>query len=216
MAKITPSSLITAIQGKFNKDSFQLWKGAIVRRRTVLPVHQLTETRSRFKGLVSTFAGRWDALSQASKDAWDSLASQFPTSLSGFNVFMSCNVANVYPSHPSLCYYSTALTCYFLPPMPSFLSVSWLTAEAGFCVLWTTPSCLSHFVQTFMAMQSGYSNRKFPKLQLKSTTVSTALESFIDGSNIPAGVICQFRARTIDLYGMFSSYTNTVTCTVGG
>jgi hypothetical protein len=214
MAKITPSSLITAIQGKFNNDTFEVWKGAITRRRTIIPVHKPDVYRQRFKNIASMISGRWDALSSAQKTGWDSLADQFPTALSGFNVFMSCNVANIYPDHPALCYYNTVLTCYFIPPLPSYLSVFWMSATVLFCVTWTTPAAISQFVQTFIAKQANYSNKKFPKLRMASTVVSSALLATIDGSTIPSGTVCQFRARTIDKYGFFSSYTNTVTCTI--
>jgi len=158
-------------------------------------------------------AGRWYALSAESKGEWGCFADQFPTYLSGFNAFMHCNVALVYPDHLSLCYLASSLTCYFIPPLPSLLCVSWLSGPSTFCVQWTAPACISQFVQPFMAMQCGYDNSKYPPQQLKTTEVSSSQECSVDGSEIPAGIVCHFRARTIDVYGMFSAFTATVTCT---
>jgi len=215
MAKITPSSLITAIQGKWNSDTFQLWKTAIIRRRTGKPHHTPTISRSRFKGLVSEIAGRWDGLPSNVKTDWDTLAGEFPTQLSGFNVFMSLNTALVYPSHASLCYYDACTFCYFLPPTPSPISVTWIAGTQVFCVAWTTPACLSHFTQAFFAPQTGFSNLKFPKLRLGKTEISPSKLLTIDGSAYPSGTIIRFQVRSIDSYGMVSGYSDVVSCTRG-
>lgn len=215
MAKITPSSLITAIQGKFNSDIFQLWKTAIVRRRSGKPMHLPTLSRARFHGIVSDISGRWDSLSSAVKDGWDSFAGEFTTQLSGFNSFMQLNVALVYADHPGLCYYSSVLTCYFIPPIPNPVSVFWLSGSLLFCVSWTTPACLSQFAQAFFAPQTGYSNLKFPKLRLGKTEVSSLRALTIDGSDYPSGTIIRFQVRSIDSYGMTSAYSNVLSCTRG-
>lgn len=215
MAKITPSSLITAIQGKFNSDVFQLWKSAIVRRRCGKPMHLPTLSRSRFKGLVSEISGRWDGLPSNVKDGWDSFATEFPTQLSGFNAFMRLNVGVVYADFPGLCYYDSVLTCYFIPPLPNPISVFWLSGSLLFCVSWTTPACLSQFAQAFFSPQSGYSNLKYPKLRLGKTEVSSSKLLTIDGSSYPSGTIIRFQVRSIDTFGFTSAYSNVVTCTRG-
>lgn len=213
MAKITPSSLITAIQGKFNADTFQLWKSAICRKSTGKPHQVNSEARQRFKNVASEIAGRWATLTDEQQGEWDTYAGFLPTSMSGFNAFLARNSALVYANHPSLCYFASAPACYYIPSTPSPLSISWLSGDEVFCVQWTTPSGLSHFVQIFMAPQPGYSNKKFPSTSLKKTEASGSFALTVDGSEFPAGTILHFKARTIDIYGSVSSFSNITTST---
>jgi len=215
VAKITPSALITAIQGTWGHDTFQMLHSAIIRRRTGKPHHSPIESRARWRSIASDIAGKWDALAADDKTAWNNFADDFPVYLSGFNAFMACNTALVYANHPALCYYPTVLTSYYIPPTPSPLSLYWIGGSSSFCVSWTTPACTSQFVQVFFCPQAGYSSQRFPKLRLAKTEQSDALITTINGSNYPANTVIHFQVRTLDVYGMRSAWSNVATCTRG-
>ncbi|MEJ2626963.1 MAG: hypothetical protein P8078_00175 [bacterium] len=214
MAKITPSSLITAIQGKINNTTFQLWKGAICLRRVPKLHMGNVQGKSMFKGIASVIAGRWYGLSSNDKTSWDTYAGYLPTEMSGFNAFLARNVALLYADNPTLCYYTTAPNCYYAPATPAPFCVSWISGSQNFCVQWTTPSLISHFVQAFLAPQIGYLTKKFPSVKLAKTTVSTAGEMTVSGSSYPSGTVMYFKIRTIDVYGQISSYSDVKTATI--
>lgn len=214
MAKVTPSSLITAIQGKINNTTFQLWKGAICLRRVPKLHVGNVQGKNRFKGIASEIAGKWYGLSSNDKTSWDTYTGYLPTSMSGFNAFLARNVALLYADNPTLCYYTTAPSCYYAPATPSPFCVSWIAGSQNFCVQWTTPALISHFVQTFYAVQTGHLTKKFPSVKLAKTAVSTDSSMTVSGSSYPSGTVIYFRVRTIDVYGQISSFSNTKTATI--
>ena len=212
MAKITPSSLITAIQGRFNGDTFQLWRGAVVRRRTPKPRGGPSVAQATFRGIASDIAGKWAALSDAARADWDTYAGLLPTEMSGFNAFFARNTALLLADNPALVYSGTAPGSYSPPPTPSPLSVLWMAGSESFCVAWTAPSLGTQYCQVYTAHGVGFSVSKFPSISLSKTIVSTAQETTVSGAGYLAGSSVVFRVRGIDSLGQLSSFSESVVC----
>ena len=214
MAKITPSSLITAIQGGFNGDTFQLWKGSIIRRRKVLPVWHSKYTHQRWMGLSSDTAGKFSALCQGQQIAWNCYAESLPTAMTGFNAFMARNCANLYPDIPALCYYETAPESYNPPAIPGTFSASYLSGSDQFCFSWASPSFVTVYVEVYGLPGCGFNNSKNPRPKQVSVIPSSDLCSNYDASIYPDNTILHFQCRSLNRFGEFSPMTNVLSVTV--
>jgi len=213
MAKITPSALITEIKGKWHADTFQMWKGSIIVRRTTPPTQHPKASKARYRGLVSDIAGKYDALSDAQKTGWACYAELLPVVMSGFNAFLRNNTVLVYPDHPGLCFISDAPTTYAPPTTPHPLSVDYLSATDEFCVYWTSPVLASYYTQVYYSPQTGYNDTNYAKFS-QAGTVPAAQKYFSMSANpYPSGTIVRFRARNVHVLGEVSAWTDTKSAT---
>jgi len=214
MAKITPSSLITAIQGGFNGDTFQLWKGAIVRRRKVSPSFRSTSNHARWQGLASDVSGKFSAMCQGLQTGWNCYAELLPTVMTGFNAFVARNCANLYPNLSALCYYETAPASYDPPAIPGSFSASYLSGSDQFCFSWASPSFVTVYVEIFGFPGCGFNNSKRPNSKQVSVVPSSDLCSNYDASSYPDNSILHFQCRSLNRFGEPSSSTNVLSVTV--
>lgn len=213
MAKITPSALITAIKGKWHGDTFQMWKGQIIQRRTGNPRQRHNPARSAYKGHVSTIAGCYDGLITVHKTSWACYADLLPTEMSGFNAYLSRNVTNLCADHASLIAYHCAPAVYSVPPSPAPIAGSYCSLSDLYCVSWTTPAHACYWVQGFYAPQAGFSNLKSPSWRFHETVAAAKLFFDLDGSTFPSGTVIRFRARTLNVHGEPSVWTELTTAT---
>jgi hypothetical protein len=213
MAKITPSALITAIQGKWHDSVFQMWKGAIVVRRAGKPRQPQKESRAAYKGIVSDVAGDYDSISAANKTSWACYADLLPTAMSGFNAFLSLNTSALMADHAGLCLYFTAPATLSIPASPTAIAVAYCTGSDSYCVSWATPTGATYYVQAQYSPQVGYSNATFPSWRIASCVSAANLQLSLDGSGYPSGTLIRFRARTLNIYAEPSAWTATTQAT---
>lgn len=211
MARITPSALITEIRGKWHGDTFQMWGGAIVARRTSRPRHTQTAARARYKGIVSTIAGCYDRLTDPQKTGWACYADLLPTEMSGFNAFLARNTTALCADHGDLSYFPDAPPVFTVPDSPAPLALVYWQPTDRFCLSWTTPSLATLYVQSFHAPQAGFSNLNSPAWRHTETVRAAQLQLSLNGSGFPTGTVIRFRARTINAYGEPSPWTDTKT-----
>lgn len=209
MAKITPSALITAIQGKWHTSTFQMWKGKITVRRTGKPRQRNLESRALYKGTVSDVAGEYDSISASNKTSWADYANLLPTEQSGFNAFMALNTTAKMAAHAGLCVYFTAPASRSIPSAPTGLSVAYCTGTDSYCVSWTAPTGATYYTQVQYSPQVGYSNATFPSWRIASCVSAALLQLSLDGSEYPSGTLIRFRARTLNIYAEPSAWTAT-------
>lgn len=210
MAKITPSALITEIKGKWHGDTFQMWKGQIIVRKTGRPRQTPNAARSRYKGYVADIAGCYDALSAQHKTSWACYSDLLPNAMSGFNAFLGRNVTLLTAQYAALTPYHCAPAVYSVPPSPAPLGASFCGTSGMYCVSWTTPVDACYYVQGFFAPQSGFSNLKSPSWRFSETVAAARLFLDLDGSGFPSGTVIRFRARTINASGEPSPWTDSV------
>lgn len=201
MAKITPSALITAIQGKWRGSCFQMWKGQIIVRRNPMPRFPNKASRAAYKGVVSTLSGCHYSLTEDQKISWLCYSDLLPTAMTGFNAFISRNSVLELSGHPSLCIYMNAPTVYSPPIGPAPFGLCYYPVTNKYCLFWTDPNCSEVFIQGKCAVQSGYSNQKSPSWRNFNTVVSTALKMDFDASEFPSGTMIRFTALSINKRG---------------
>lgn len=204
MAKITPSALITAIQGKWHGSCFQMWKGAIVVRRSPIPRKISSESRFNFRGTVSSISGCFYSMTADQRIAWRCYALLLPTSVTGYNAFMARGVALEIACHSDLCIYFDAPGAYAPPMSPAPISLCYHPSNARYCVMWTNPNCASVYVQGMLSVQAMFSNEKSPKWRIFDTVPSTDLHMIFDASAFPADQMIRFTARSINMRGELS------------
>ena len=204
MAKITPSALITAIQGKWHGSCFQMWKGAIVVRRSPRPRKITSESRFNFRGTVSSISGCFYSMTADQRIAWRCYALLLPTSVTGYNAFMARGVALEIACHSDLCIYFDAPGAYAPPMSPAPISLCYHPSNARYCVMWTNPNCSSVYVQGMLSVQAMFSNEKSPKWRIFDTVPSTDLHMIFDASAFPADQMIRFTARSINMRGELS------------
>ena len=213
MPKITPSALITEIKGRWHGDQFQMWKGQIIARRASRPRQTPNLARARYKGYVSQIAGCYDGLSAQHKQSWACYSDLLPTVMSGFNAFLGRNVTLMTTQHPDLLPYHCAPAVYSSPESPAPLSAHFCVALGDYSVTWTTPADACYYVQGHYAPQSGYSNLRSPSWRHLETVAAALLSLDLDGSGFPSGTVIRFRARTLNIYGEPSPWTESVAAT---
>lgn len=201
MAKITPSALITAIQGKWRGSCFQMWKGQIVVRRNPMPRFPNKASRAAYKGVVSTLSGCHYRLTANQKVLWTCYSNLLPTAMTGFNAFMSRNSVIELSGHPTLCIYMTAPTVYNPPISPAPIGLCYYPSTDKYCLFWTDPNCSETFIQGKYAVQTGYSNQKSPSWRNFNTVVSTLLKMDFDASKFPNDIMIRFTALSINKKG---------------
>ena len=201
MAKITPSALITAIQGKWRGSCFQMWKGQIIVRRNPMPRFPNKASRAAYKGVVSTLSSCHYRLTANQKILWTCYSNLLPTQMTGFNAFMSRNSIIELSSHPTLCIYMNAPTVYNPPISPAPIGLCYYPCTGFYCLFWTSPNCSEVFVQGKLAVQSGYSNQKSPSWRNFDTVVSSLLKMDFDATGFPADTIIRFTALSINKRG---------------
>lgn len=213
MPIITPSALITEIKGKWHGSTFQMWKGAIVVRRTTRPRHTAKVARARYKGFVSTIAGCYDSLTSDQKTGWACYADLLPTEMSGFNAFLARNTTLLCADNADFSYTPTAPVVFTVPASPAPITAAYLPTGDRFCVSWAAPSCSYLYVQGYHAPQAGFSNLNSPAWRQTKSVRSDLLDLTLDGSVFPAGTVIRFRARSINAVGEPSPWTATKSAT---
>jgi hypothetical protein len=204
MAKIIPSALISSIQGKWHGSCFQNWKGSITVRRNPESGKRKIQSTSIFKGLVNNFSGCFYVLSSDQRIGWRYYATLLPTSMSGFNAFLSRQVALSFANHPSLSPYFTA-PCFYDPPLtPSPVYLCYYSNTGIYCLFWTYPNCVDVYVQGLIALQTTYSNEKYPKFHIFNIVPSSDLHVTFDASKYYGDTVFRFSARSINVLGEIS------------
>jgi len=201
VAKVTPSALITAIQGKWRGSCFQMWKGIITVRRNPIPRVRNKESRYKFKGTVSSLSSCHYQLTAAQKVGWSDYAALLPTTMTGFNAFMARNCVLALSGHPTLCIYFTAPVTYSPPIGPAPIGLCYYPITNKYCLFWSDPNCTSVFVQGRYAVQVGYSNQKSPSWRNFNTIVSTVRKMDFDASQFPSDTMIRFTALSINKNG---------------
>jgi len=204
MAKIPPSALITAIQGKWNGSCFQMWKGAIVVRRNPQPRKIMSESRYNFRGTVSSLSGCFYSMTPNQRIAWRCYAVLLPTSVTGYNAFIARGTALELANHTDLCVYFNAPAAYSPPISPAPIALCYHPSIARYCVMWTNPNCASVYVQGMLSVQPMFSNENSPKWRIFDTVLSTDLHMIFDASDFPADQMIRFTARSINMRGEIS------------
>ena len=213
MAKITPSALITEIKGKWHGDQFQMWRGQIIARRASRPRQTPNLARAHYKGYVSQIAGCYDGLSAADKVSWACYSDLLPTEMSAFNAYLGRNVTNLTAQNAGLTAYHTAPSAYSVPPSPAPIASSYCGSSGMYCVSWATPTGSCYYVQGAFAPQAGYSNLKSPSWRFSETVAAARLYIDLDGSGFPSGTVIRFRARTLNIHGEPSPWTDIASAT---
>lgn len=213
MAKITPSILISGIQGRSEGTVFQMWKGQIISRRAVHPHQTTTPAHARYKGYVSDIAGCYYGLTATHKTSWACYANLLPTVMSGFNAFLGRNVTLLTAQHPDLIPYHCAPLTYTLPESPAPISASYCSFTERYCVGWTTPTDACYYIQGNYAYQVGYSNAKYPSWHFDETVKAARRFFDLEGSGFPTGTVIRFRARTLNIHGENSPWTDIASAT---
>lgn len=204
MAKVTPSALITAIQGKWNGSCFQMWKNKIVVRRNPMPRFPNKASRARYKGVISSISSCHYKLTADQKIAWDTYSDLLPTSMTGFNAFMSRNSVLLLAQHPDLKIYFDAPEAYSPPMGPAPIGLCYYPSTGHYCLFWNNPNCAGVYVQGKYSVQTGYSNQKSPSWRMFNTVVSTALHMDFDASKFPVDIMMRFTALAINMDGEVS------------
>jgi len=204
MAKVTPSALITAIQGKWNGSCFQMWKNKIVVRSNPIPKFPNKASRARYKGVVSSISSCHYKLTPDQKIGWDTYSDLLPTQMTGFNAFMSRNCVLFLAQHPDLNIYFDAPPAYSPPISPAPIGLCYYPKTGHYCLFWSDPNCAGVYVQGKYAVQSGYSNQKSPSWRMFNTVASTALKMDFDASKFPIDTMIRFTALSINISGEVS------------
>ena len=204
MPKITPSALITAIQGKWHGSCFQMWKGAIVVRDNPRPRKIISESRYNFQGTVSSLSGCFYLMTPDQRIAWRCYAALLPASMTGFNAFIARGSALEIACHSDLCVYFNAPVSYDPPFSPAPITLCYYPDTALYCVIWTNPNCAGVYVQGLLSVQPMYSNEISAKWRLFDTVPSTNLHMIFDASSFPGDQMIRFTARSINIRGELS------------
>ena len=204
MAKITPSALITAIQGKWHGSCFQMWKGAIVLRSNPRPRKIISESRYNFQGSVASLSGCFYLMTPDQRIAWRTYSALLPSPMTGYNAFIARGSALEISNHSDLCVYFDAPAAY-TPPMPPFpICLYYHSAADLYCIMWTDPYCASIYVQGMFSIQSMYDIKKSPKWSIFNTVPAADLHMIFDSSSFPGSQIIRFTARSINMRGELS------------
>lgn len=209
MAKITPSSLVSEITGKFAGHVFQMWKGQIVIRAYTPPTQPRTQKQQLIRGIVNNLAGDWSDLSGAQQTNWDDYAAELPDVMSGFNSYIRNNTKLLYADHVSLTQITTPPDPPNPPTSPTDFTVTYDGGDDEFDLEWTAPNDASLWVQAFVSPRAAYKDKTSPMWNFIETVVSTALVINYDASDYTSPRYFRFRIRVIDAYGEVSAWTDT-------
>jgi len=209
MPKITPSALITNIQGRWAGTTFQNWKGAIVTRATPNPRQSQARRHALYKGVTSTLAGCYGNLTNAQKTSWICYAAQLSTQMTGFNAFLSRNAVCLMAEHASLDIRFNAPPTPTTPSTPLGILIGYCSGNAIFTLSWASPLDICYYLQGAHAPQAGYSNLNSPSWRMISTIRADIQTMSLDASDFPAGTVFRFRLRTLDIHGQVSTWSET-------
>lgn len=206
MPKVTYSALVESASGKLGGSILKGVKSGSILRRGQTPRKPRSAKQQETRGLYNTYAGKWYALTATEKALWNKFASLLPEPITGLNAYIQHNVRLLKAGHTDL----SAITAPpSSPSTPEHIVGHELLRIAATTMRyqWTGPSDTSHWVELFWAVAAGYSFEGKQKWQHVDTTRSD--DNYIEWTNnYPLETPIHVRARTIDVFGRISPWTD--------
>ncbi|MCD6365747.1 MAG: hypothetical protein J7M14_07715 [Planctomycetes bacterium] len=207
MAILTPSALVESITGRISGDVLETWRGINYIRNGPFPRQARVKLQQSLRGLVNTYAGKWDSLTSGQKAGWNYYANGLPAEQSGFNSYVANNLKLLYAAYSTLVEQSTAPAWPSAPNAPVGFALAYHASSDVWNASWSSPSDPILYVQCFRSVQTGRNEGVFPTWTFVETASSLFSPIAVDASPFPAGTVLRARIRTIDEQGEVSSFS---------
>jgi hypothetical protein len=215
MATWTPSALVSDIRGLLGNQVFSFQKGShYIKTHNANPSDPNTAAQQASRSNWSDLSAWWSHLTQTQQNMWHKYASLQKRPLTGFNAFMAVNMSlynSGIPSptrrdHPPLTPDTPEAVRGFFP---------FFVHATSNAISWSAPDDAGLYVQCWKCYDwnyfSGY-NQMWVILEAKISTAGW----FLHNHDSPPGTYIWYRARSIDLWGRKSPFTQTVKVLSGG
>lgn len=211
MAKIYFSGMVNAISGMISNSIFTRWKGInIVKRHNAGPKQPRTSKQQGIRGMLSTLAGEFYALTDAQKELWNSWVAMVKMPMSGINAYIRFNQRLEYYT-PGTARKTSPPSTPDTPEHPQGFSVTAIINE-DFCVEWTAPTGAAVVMIADYWAMPGLDAVTYPRWTFGASAGSDALELTVPTS-YPVGTVVKFRVRTMDSDGRVSPWSHTLVST---
>lgn len=220
MAKVYPSALLNRLSGRIGDVVYSWLHGQqITKIVPTTPSVPLTARTAQIRANLAYLAPLWENLTIQQKRLWQSYAIANIPHATGFNAFISLNGAVLNASN------SNFTVNFAPPPTPSTpkiirgLSVTYISPTCA-CIGWSKPRTISDYAYltfglpaNFCTLYPGFGLCPTPGYTVDFRFICTVISnagSFAFCHDWPVGAKLYFKARTLDLYGRRSPWSEKI------
>ena len=210
MALFFATGTTATMIGKYGGDTLQMWRTRLILRKATKPVNHRTTRQSTTRRLSAYLSKEWDNLSSQQQTCWDGYGTCIGISKTGFYAFQSDNHKLLYANHMGLILQPDAPVGSNIPDAPTELTLTYSAGADDWNLEWATPDDEDLYVQFWAWKQTGYRDKYGAYYVYQGTTRSDNAHLAISASNYQSGTILEGKARTINLVGETSIWTDNI------
>ena len=209
MAKVETTALVSEITGSWNATTFKRTKSGIIIKPKTTPRRPRSEFQQSSRQYLAELSGDWSSLSASEKSMWNQYASLLGRHMTGISAFVKLNMNLHNAQHVDLVKIAAPPSFPSRPSsLESFGGRSYSSTENR--LLWSSPDSADIYVSVYYSVRVGITQTNKEAWHLVGTIASNEgeISHFHD---LPSGFLVDYVARTIDLWGRTSPFTQVIT-----
>lgn len=198
-----------SLAGRFGGDILFVLNGKLLRKSGSYPRNPRTPAQYETRRLSTAINKMWTTLTPGEQALWDAYGLYPEIAMGGFFAFHDNNTRLLYANHPDFSFQATPPDQPDLPDPPTGLTATYEAGSDLWRFSWTTPNDVSLYVQVWGWKKATYNIKTGAFYTYHGTTRSDILYANIDASDFAVGTVFEGYARTINLQGERSAWTET-------